>query len=180
MSTIASTSLNNRNSLLRSSVIGGLIIGMLHLIVQAGIVFSLLGKTPFVSVYKYMASGAMGNAALTCKLDTAHAFVFGGMGKESFVRTPICESHSDRDHFGSSRSQRVNDQATQVNGRGTPESTSEINLPPRRNYQAGDYTDAHTSHPMPVTLDEFPVPRCLDRSGPGYGLHSGWWTGDVR
>jgi hypothetical protein len=72
MSTIASTSLiNGRNSLLRLSVIGGLIIGMLHLIIQAWFVFSFLGKTPFISVVQYIASGAMGNAAFTGGLATA-------------------------------------------------------------------------------------------------------------
>ena len=64
MSTIASTTrINNRNSLLRLSVIGGLITGMLHLIIQSWFVFSLLQKNPFISVLQYVASGAMGNAA---------------------------------------------------------------------------------------------------------------------
>ena len=63
MSTIAGTSLTNRNSLLRLSVIGGLILGMLHLIIQSWFVFSLLEKNPFISVLQYVASGAMGNAA---------------------------------------------------------------------------------------------------------------------
>ena len=44
MSTIASTSLSNRNSLLRLSVIGGIIIGLLHLLVQVGFVFGLILK----------------------------------------------------------------------------------------------------------------------------------------
>lgn len=63
MSTIASTSSNSRNSLLRLSVTGGLIIGMLHLIIQSWFVYSLLEKNPFISVLQYVASGAMGNAA---------------------------------------------------------------------------------------------------------------------
>jgi len=71
MSTIASTFPNNRNSLLSSSVIGGLIIGMLHLIIQTWFVFSFLGKTPFISVLQYVASGAMGNAAFEGGLATA-------------------------------------------------------------------------------------------------------------
>jgi len=71
MSAVTSTSLRNRNSLLRSSVIGGLIIGALHLIIQAWFVFSFLGKTPFISVLQYIASGAMGNAAFTGGLATA-------------------------------------------------------------------------------------------------------------
>jgi hypothetical protein len=71
MSTVATTSPANRKSPLRSSVIGGLIIGMLHLIIQAWFVFSFLGKTPFISVVQYIASGAMGNAAFTGGLATA-------------------------------------------------------------------------------------------------------------
>ena len=71
MSTIASTSLTNRNSLLRLSVIGGLIIGILHLIVQVGIVFGLLLKSPYMSSLQFVASGAMGNAAYTGGLATA-------------------------------------------------------------------------------------------------------------
>jgi len=63
MSTIASTSPATRNSLLRSSVIGGLILGILHLIIQSWFVFSILEKNPFISVLQYVASGAMGNAA---------------------------------------------------------------------------------------------------------------------
>jgi hypothetical protein len=43
MYTVASTSLNHRNSLLRLSVVGGMIIGLLHLIIQDWLVFSLLG-----------------------------------------------------------------------------------------------------------------------------------------
>ena len=42
MSTIASTSLRNRNSLLRLSVIGGIITGLLHLLVQVGFVYGLI------------------------------------------------------------------------------------------------------------------------------------------
>lgn len=71
MSTIASTSLSNRNSFLRTTVIGGLILGMLHLIIQSWFVYSFLEKTPFISVLQYVASGAMGNAAFTGGLATA-------------------------------------------------------------------------------------------------------------
>ena len=42
MSTIASTSPKTGNSFLRLSVIGGLITGMLHLIIQVGIVYAHL------------------------------------------------------------------------------------------------------------------------------------------
>jgi len=71
MSTIASTSPNSRNSLLRLSMIGGIITGLLHLIVQVGIVFGLLLKSPFISSLQYIASGAMGDAAFTGGLATA-------------------------------------------------------------------------------------------------------------
>jgi hypothetical protein len=71
MSTIASTSLATRNSLLRLSVIGGLITGMLHSIVQIGIVFGLILKTPIISSLQYVASGAMGDTAFTGGLATA-------------------------------------------------------------------------------------------------------------
>ena len=63
MSTIASTSSTTRNSFLRTTMIGGLILGMLHLIIQSWFVFSLLEKNPLISVLQYVASGAMGNAA---------------------------------------------------------------------------------------------------------------------
>ena len=71
MSTIAATSPTSRNSLLRLSVIGGLILGMLHLIIQSWFVFSILEKNPFISVLQYVASGAMGNAAFAGGLATA-------------------------------------------------------------------------------------------------------------
>ena len=71
MSTIATTSPTSRNSLLRLSVIGGLILGMLHLIIQSWFVFSLLQKNPLISVLQYVASGAMGNAAFEGGLATA-------------------------------------------------------------------------------------------------------------
>jgi hypothetical protein len=48
MSTIASTSPTTRNSLLRLSLIGGIISGFLHLLIQQGIVFGLILKTPII------------------------------------------------------------------------------------------------------------------------------------
>jgi hypothetical protein len=72
MSTIASTSLlNSRNSLLRLSVIGGLITGTLHLLIQVGLVYGLILKSPLISSLQYLASGAIGNAAFTGGLTTA-------------------------------------------------------------------------------------------------------------
>jgi hypothetical protein len=52
-------------------MIGGLITGMLHLIVQIGIVFGLILKTPLISSFQYIASGAMGNASYMGGLATA-------------------------------------------------------------------------------------------------------------
>jgi hypothetical protein len=71
MSTIASTPSATSNSLLRLSVIGGLITGMLHLIIQSWFVYSFLSKNPLISVLQYVASGAMGNAAFAGGLATA-------------------------------------------------------------------------------------------------------------
>ena len=64
MSTIASISLiNNRNSLLRLSVIGGLICGTADVIIYHWFVQNVLGAVPLISLYQYIASGALGNAA---------------------------------------------------------------------------------------------------------------------
>jgi hypothetical protein len=73
MSTIASTSPSNRNSLLRLSVIGGLLIGILHLVIQAWIVFILILKLApsFMIGAQYVASGVMGDAAYTGGFATA-------------------------------------------------------------------------------------------------------------
>jgi hypothetical protein len=71
MSTITSTSLNTRNSLLRLSFVGGIITALLHLSVQVGFVYDLILKSPFISSLQYVASGAMGNAAFTGGLATA-------------------------------------------------------------------------------------------------------------
>jgi hypothetical protein len=71
MSTIASTFVGHRYSPLRLSVIGGLVIAMLHLTIQSWFVFSILEKTPFISVLQYVASGAMGNAAFMGGFATA-------------------------------------------------------------------------------------------------------------
>ena len=46
MSTIAAPSSTTNNSLLRLSVIGGLITGLLHLLVQVGLAYGLILKSP--------------------------------------------------------------------------------------------------------------------------------------
>ena len=66
-----STSPNNRNSLLRLSEIGGIIIGLLHLIVEDWHVFNLLYKSPFIFVLQFIASAALGNAAFAGGIATA-------------------------------------------------------------------------------------------------------------
>jgi hypothetical protein len=71
MTTVTSASPNNRNSILRSIALGGIMVGMLHLIIQDGLVFSLLGQRSFILVIQYVASGAMGNAAFAGGLATA-------------------------------------------------------------------------------------------------------------
>jgi hypothetical protein len=71
VSTTVSTTLINRNSLLRLSVIGGLIIGLLHLIIQVGVVYDLLLKSPFIGSLQYVTSGVMGDAAFAGGLATA-------------------------------------------------------------------------------------------------------------
>ena len=71
MATITGTSLNTRNSNLRSIALGGMMVALLHLIVQDWLVFSLLGQTPFMIVTQYVASGAIGNAAFAGGLATA-------------------------------------------------------------------------------------------------------------
>jgi len=72
MATIASTSPAIRNSLLRLSVIGGLINGALHVIIQVVVVFILIVKSgTLMSGLQYVASGAMGESAFAGGLATA-------------------------------------------------------------------------------------------------------------
>jgi len=63
MSTIASTSPASRNSFLRLSVIGGLIIGFADEIIYHWFVQNVLGGVPLISLYQYIASGALGESA---------------------------------------------------------------------------------------------------------------------
>jgi len=102
MSAIASTSPTTSNSLLRRIVIGGLTTGVLHLIIQVGIVFGLLLKNPYISSLQYVASGAIGNAAFTGGLATAllglvlellMTMIIAGIFILSFDRIPLLRSH---------------------------------------------------------------------------------------
>ena len=73
MSIITSTSTSHihRHSLLRSIVLGGLIIGIADAIVYHWFVSSVLEGYPLMSVYQYLASGALGNAAFAGGIGTA-------------------------------------------------------------------------------------------------------------
>jgi hypothetical protein len=70
MATIASKSLDTRNSLLRSIVLGGVIIFILQL-THIWIVATLIQKNPFAGVWQYIASGALGMAAFEGGITTA-------------------------------------------------------------------------------------------------------------
>jgi uncharacterized membrane protein YagU involved in acid resistance len=52
-------------------VIGGLIIGVADEIIYHWLVTSVLGGVPLISVYQYIASGALGNAAFAGGIATA-------------------------------------------------------------------------------------------------------------
>lgn len=71
MSTITRTAAINRNSLLRPIVLGGLIIGIADAIIYHLFVSSVLAGYPLMTVYQYMASGALGNAAFEGGIATA-------------------------------------------------------------------------------------------------------------
>jgi hypothetical protein len=65
MSTIASSFPTTRNSLLRQIALGGLIIGTADAIIYHWFVSGVLGGYPLMSVYQYIASGALGASAFT-------------------------------------------------------------------------------------------------------------------
>ncbi|MCL4250824.1 MAG: hypothetical protein KJ065_21915 [Anaerolineae bacterium] len=71
MSAIASKPLDTRDHFLRSIVVGGLLIGTLDAIVYHLIISSLMRGYPLISVYQYIASGAMGGAAFEGGISTA-------------------------------------------------------------------------------------------------------------
>lgn len=71
MSTITSTSPTTRNSLLRSSVITGLIIGFVDAIVYHWLVQNVIAGVPLISLYQYIASGALGESAFAGGIATA-------------------------------------------------------------------------------------------------------------
>ena len=102
MSTIAVPSSTTNNSLLRLSVIGGLIIGLLHLVIQVGVVYDLLLKSPFIGSLQYVTSGVMGDTAFAGGLATAllglvldfiMTTIMAGVFILSADRIPLLRSH---------------------------------------------------------------------------------------
>ena len=102
MSTNASTSLNSRNSLLRSIALGGMIV-FIGQLTQVWLVNSLFQNTPFILVLQYLASGALGNTAFEGGIATAllgvffHllvSFVVAGVFILSADRIPLLRRHA--------------------------------------------------------------------------------------
>ncbi len=76
MTAVASKSLNTRSALLRTIVLGGLIVGIADTIVYHGIVSSLIEGNPLTSVYQFLASGALGMTAFEGGFGTVLLGVF--------------------------------------------------------------------------------------------------------
>lgn len=76
MSAIASTSINTHPSLLRTIVLGGVIVGIADAIVYHWLISSVLERNPLASVYQYLASGALGMAAFEGGIGTVLLGVF--------------------------------------------------------------------------------------------------------
>jgi hypothetical protein len=70
MATITRATRDSRNSLLRSIVLGGMFIFIIQLI-HSWIVTTLIQKTPFILVWQYIASGALGMVAFEGGIGTA-------------------------------------------------------------------------------------------------------------
>ena len=71
MATTKSISFTANNSLLRLSVIAGLIIGFADEIIYHWFVTGVLGGIPLISLYQYIASGALGESAFAGGIATA-------------------------------------------------------------------------------------------------------------
>ena len=103
MATTSSIALATRNSLVRPIVLGGLIIGIADAIIYHWLVSSVLGGYPLISVYQYIASGALGNAAFDGGIATAllgllfHfivSFVIAGVFILSADRIPLLRRYA--------------------------------------------------------------------------------------
>ena len=71
MSAITNASPATRNSLLRFGVIAGLIIGFADAVIYHWFVQNVLGGVPLISLYQYIASGALGESAFAGGIATA-------------------------------------------------------------------------------------------------------------
>ena len=71
MSTITSTFPASRNSLLRLSVIAGLMLGTADVIIYHWFFQNVLGGVPLITLYQYIASGALGESAFAGGIATA-------------------------------------------------------------------------------------------------------------
>ena|SRR5690349_3060037 len=71
MSTVAATSPASRNSLLRLSVVTGLIISTADMIIYNWLVVSILFGIPLITFFQYIASGALGESAFAGGIATA-------------------------------------------------------------------------------------------------------------
>ena len=102
MSTIANTSPTTGNSLLRLSVIGGLIIGTADAIIYHWFVSSVLSGYPLTTVFQFIASGALGESAFAGGIATAllgalfhflFSIVIAGVFILSADRIPLLRNH---------------------------------------------------------------------------------------
>ena len=71
MSTTVRTLPTTRNSLLRLSVIAGLICGVVDVIIYHWFIQNVLGGVPLIPLYQYIASGALGESAFAGGIPTA-------------------------------------------------------------------------------------------------------------
>jgi hypothetical protein len=109
VSTIASMSSINRNSLLRSIALGGVILAIAQFIVGEWFLYSVVDKTPFEVVLQYVASGALGMSAFEDGTATAllgvlfHlliSLVIAGVFILSVDRTPLLRRYAIAGVYG--------------------------------------------------------------------------------
>ena len=102
MSTIATTAPTTRNSLLRLSMIAGLICGTVDVIIYHWFFQNVLGGVPLISLYQYIASGALGESSFAGGIATAllgilFHFIFSILIAGVFIlsvnRIPLLQRH---------------------------------------------------------------------------------------
>jgi hypothetical protein len=102
MSAISLTSTSKRNALLRPIVIGGIFI-FLSQIIHQWITATLIQKTPFILVWQYIASGALGMPAFEGGIATAWlgvifhlliSFVIAGVFILAAARIPLLRRYA--------------------------------------------------------------------------------------